>query len=81
MCILKSIYTNSRPYWDIYLNNSQQKTLPNPTECEGQFGNPSGHSMLGTYLLSFWGLFADFNFYKNLEEKNKKIIKYLFFYF
>jgi hypothetical protein len=77
MCILKSIYSNPRPYWDIYLNNYQKKTQPNPTECSGEFGNPSGHAMIAAYILSYWGLFTNSNLYKLIDEKNKKTIKYL----
>ena len=75
MCFLKSIYANSRPYWDIY--NEKIKN-PNdtskPTECDGGFGNPSGHSLMSTSFLNLWYLFINSNFYQ--RRKWKKCIKY-----
>ena len=52
MSIFKSLYANSRPYWDIFLKwKTEQRTLPKPTECDGEFGNPSGHAMFNMYSL------------------------------
>ena len=80
MCILKSLYSNSRPYWDIYSSrqgNETIKFLPKPTECDGEFGNPSGHSMLSTYILILWDLFLKSKFFENLERKRQLITKYI----
>lgn len=73
MCILKSLYSNSRPYWDIYLSKQEKcttKCLPDPTECDGEFGNPSGHALLSSYILILWDLFINSDFFKNLGKKN-----------
>ena len=80
MCILKSFYTNSRPYWDIYVRkqgNSTEPFLPKPTECDGEFGNPSGHALLSTLLLHLWNLFINSNYFNSIKEKNQIIIKYI----
>ena len=81
MCILKSLYSNPRPYWDIYLKNQGNRTdtfLPTPTECDGEFGNPSGHALLSTYLLYLWDLFINSNYYNNkISGKKKIVIKYI----
>ena len=77
MSLLKSLYSNPRPFWDIYLKrrNNNEK-LPTPTECDGEFGNPSGHSLLSVFMLILWDLFINSKFFqKNLGIK-KIIIKY-----
>lgn len=79
MCILKSVYSNPRPFWDIYLKNEKNETeklLPTPTECDGGFGNPSGHSLSATYILCLWNLFINSNYFKKIEGKKKIFIKY-----
>ena len=75
MCFLKSIYANSRPYWDIYnekMGNSDYSSKP--TECDGGFGNPSGHSLMSTSFLNLWYLFINSNFYRT--KLWKKSLKY-----
>lgn len=75
--LLKSIYSNERPYWDIYIqNDSKNIQLPKPTECTLGFGNPSGHSMSSTYILYLWNLFICSNFFNKMKGKKKIIIKY-----
>ena len=75
--LLKSIYSNERPYWDIYIqNDSKNIQLPKPTECTLGFGNPSGHSMSSTYILYLWNLFICSNFFNKMRGKKKIIIKY-----
>ena len=77
MCFLKSVYVNSRPYWEIYnekINNLDFSTKP--TECDGEFGNPSGHALLSTYLLCLWDLFLYSGFFNKIEGKKKIFIKY-----
>ena len=82
MCILKSIYSNPRPYWDIYLDMERERDLNstekyrNPTECDGGFGNPSGHALLSTYLLCLWNLFINSKYFEKLEGAKKTFIKY-----
>ena len=81
MSLLKSLYSNPRPYWDIYVKNqgiNQNKFLPYPTECEGEFGNPSGHALLATNLLILWDLFLNSNYFKIQGKKQKAFLKYLF---
>ena len=79
MSIFKSLYTNSRPYWDIFLKwKSEQRTLPKPTECDGEFGNPSGHAMLNMYTLYLWHLFISSRFVNKIENNVKRnLAKYL----
>ena len=59
MCIFKSIYANSRPYWDIY-------------ECDGEFGNPSGHAVINVYSLYVWHLLMSSDFINRIESNLKK---------
>jgi membrane-associated phospholipid phosphatase len=76
MCFLKSIYSNSRPYWDIYYDKLYNNDLStNPTECDGGFGNPSGHSLMATSFLNLWHLFVNSKFLKDYEKKWRIIIK------
>ena len=80
MCILKTLYSNSRPYWDIYLEKQGNRTdtfLPEPTECDGEFGNPSGHALLSTLILHLWNLFINSNYFNSINEKKKIFIKYI----
>ena len=78
MCIFKSLYASPRPYWDIFLKwESENKSLPKPTECDGEFGNPSGHAFLNIYSLYLWHLFINSKFVENSQEKTKKIAKIL----
>jgi H+/gluconate symporter-like permease len=77
MCLLKSLYSQERPYWDIYLEYKNQTSVPDPTECDAEFGNPSGHSLLSTYLLCLWDLFLCTNCFNKLEGIKKIIIKYV----
>ena len=73
MCIFKSIYANSRPYWDIFLKwKNEGKTLPKPTECDGEFGNPSGHAMLNLYSLYIWHLFISSKAVNRIESNVKR---------
>lgn len=75
MCLLKSIYTNSRPYWDIY--NQKMKNTDNsdkPTECDGGFGNPSGHSLMATSFLNLWFLFINAKFLEKYKRRWKNLI-------
>ena len=78
MCFLKSIYTNSRPYWDIY--NQKRKVPENsdtPTECDGGFGNPSGHSLLATSFLNLWYLFFNSNYLQKFKRRWKNLLIFL----
>ena len=75
MCFLKSIYTSSRPYWDISFNKYKNGDLSKPTECDGGFGNPSGHSLMSTALLCGWYLFINSNFLKKFKNINQIFIK------
>lgn len=79
MCLLKSLYSNPRPMWDIYLENQKNRTdifLPTPTECDGGFGNPSGHALSSTYILSLWDLFINSHYFRKIEGKKKLFVKY-----
>ena len=76
MCIFKSLYSQQRPFWDIYLKQGNETYLPSPTECDGEFGNPSGHALLSTYLLCLWDLFLYSGFFNKIEGKKKIFIKY-----
>ena len=69
--LFKSAYTSPRPYWDIYVSkqeNPSEKILP-PTECDPEFGNPSGHTFLSIYLLILWDLFINSKFVRDMEGK------------
>lgn len=80
MCLLKSLYSNSRPYWDIYLldqGNRTDKFLEDPTECDGEFGNPSGHALLSTLIIYLWNLFINSNYFNKINDKKKIYLKYL----
>ena len=77
MCLLKSLYSSPRPFWDIYNTKSKMEDLPKPTDCDGEFGNPSGHALLSTYLLVLWYLFTNSKFYNRFEGVKKNVIKYL----
>ena len=73
MCIFKSIYANSRPYWDIYLKwKNEHLPLPKPTECDGEFGNPSGHAVINVYSLYVWHLLMSSDFINRIESNLKK---------
>ena len=75
MCLFKSVYANSRPYWNIYYEKYKNTNYSSkPTECDGEFGNPSGHSLLSIATLFLWYLFANSNLLKN--NKCKLFIKY-----
>ena len=77
-CLLKPIYCSPRPIWDIYLKNqgnSDDKIFPKPTDCDGEFGNPSGHSVLCAILLILWHQFINSNYCKKLEQKKLIIMK------
>ena len=75
MCFLKSIYTNSRPYWDIYNEKYKNNDFSTkPTECDGGFGNPSGHSLMSTSFLNLWYLFINTKFVKQHQKKWKILI-------
>ena len=73
---MKSLYSQQRPFWDIYLKKGNETYSPSPTECDGEFGNPSGHSLLSTYLLCLWDLFLYSGFFNKIEGKKKIFIKY-----
>ena len=80
MCFLKSVYTNSRPYWDIY--NQKMKDPENsdmPTECDGGFGNPSGHSLMATSFLNLWYLFINSKYVKKYKKIWKILIIFISF--
>lgn len=79
MCLFKSLYTQERPFWDIYLKMKQEnKTMPKPTECDSEFGNPSGHCVINMYSLFLWHLFISSNFINSIESRLKKnLVKYL----
>ena len=80
MCILKSLYTNPRPYWDIYVEKQNNRTdtfLPTPTECDGEFGNPSGHALISTLILHIWNLFINSKYFNSINGKKQIFIKYI----
>ena len=68
--ILKIIYSNPRPFW---IEPSIKK------ECDGGFGNPSGHSFtsFSTYL-SLWNIIIERPFFEN--KKFLKIILFIIFF-
>ena len=75
MCFLKSVYTNSRPYWDIYYEKLKREDFSSkPTECDGGFGNPSGHSLMSTSFLNLWYLFINSKFVKRHQKKCRILI-------
>ena len=73
MCLLKSIYINPRPYWEIFKDNNSLDKFP--TECDGGFGNPSGHSLMSTSFLSLWYLFINSNSIKKYKKSLQIFIK------
>lgn len=83
--IFKSLYSNQRPFWDIYTdyqNNTKWNTytntsIANLTECNTSFGNPSGHAMRATYILILWNLLINSKYFNKFNEKKKIIIKYV----
>ena len=77
--LLKSLYTSSRPFWDIYDINLEDNStkIQYPTECDAEFGNPSGHALLSTFILILWDLFVNSHLFKKLEGKKHLIIKYI----
>ena len=75
MCFLKSIYTSSRPYWDIYNEKLKKNDFSTkPTECDGEFGNPSGHSLMATSFLNLWYLFITSSFVRNYQRRWRILI-------
>jgi len=81
--IFKSLYSNERPFWDIYIdvdntkfNKYTNQTLTKLTECNTSFGNPSGHAMRATYTLILWNLLINSKYFNKLPAKKKIIIKY-----
>lgn len=78
MSIFKSSYASPRPYWDIFLKLKKNNLpLPKVTECDGEFGNPSGHAFLNMYILILWHLFINSNFVTKIEKDlYKKLVKY-----
>ena len=77
MCFLKSIYTNSRPYWDIFKEKLNNNILNiKPTECDGGFGNQSGHALMSTSFLNLWYLLINSNYLKYYKRKWRIIIKF-----
>jgi membrane-associated phospholipid phosphatase len=80
MFLLKSIYVNSRPYWEIYNERIKNTDFSSkPTECDGEFGNPSGHSLLATTFLDLWYLFINSNFLKKFGKKCQIFLKIVSF--
>ena len=79
MSIFKSSYANPRPYWDIFLKLKKNNLpLPAVTECDGEFGNPSGHALLNLYILFLWHLFINSKFVTKLvTDLSKILVKYL----
>ena len=75
MTLLKSLYSQSRPFWDIYLENRNETSFPEPTECDSGYGNPSGHALSSTFILFLWDLFLCSHFFSKIKKKN--IIKFL----
>ena len=76
MSILKSLYASPRPFWDIYIEK-QNKAASKPIECDGGFGNPSGHALQSTYILFLWYLFTNSNSFNKIKGKKKYMFKYL----
>lgn len=78
--LLKSLYVQERPFWDIFKNYPQDIFLNpsgKPTECITGFGNPSGHAMSSTYLLFLWHLIVNSSLFQKIEVKKRNIIKYI----
>jgi membrane-associated phospholipid phosphatase len=66
--LLKMIYGNIRPFW---VDNSLGG------DCEGSWGNPSGHSMFAaTFYLSLWDLLTDIKYFH--ENKIAKYVSCIF---
>ena len=63
--------------WDIYDINLEDNStkIQYPTECDAEFGNPSGHALLSTFILILWDLFVNSHLFKKLEGKKHLIIK------
>ena len=75
MCLLKSIYANSRPYWEIYNKKFKEEEFETyPTECDGGFGNPSGHSLMSTSFLSFWYLLINSKYLRQFQRRWKNCL-------
>jgi membrane-associated phospholipid phosphatase len=54
--LLKMIYGNSRPFWE---DHSLK------IDCEGTWGNPSGHALLSTaFYLSLWHIATDMKYFQ-----------------
>ena len=60
--LFKIIYGNPRPYWEKYSIKS--------FDCDGGFGNPSGHNLLS--ICNYFGIWFLVNFYTRI--KNYKYI-------
>lgn len=70
--LLKIVYGSPRPFWKI------------PAifrECDGGYGNPSGHSFSSfSVYLSFWNISTDFDFFKNtIRGYTCKIVLLVFY--
>jgi len=77
MCLLKSLYASPRPYWDILLERKNEgKPLFEPTSCEPEYGNPSGHALQATYALCLWHLFIHSKFFKKITGFKQLLVKY-----
>lgn len=81
MSIFKSLYSSPRPFWDIYIEKDKTGDKSKPIECDGGFGNPSGHSLQSTYALFLWYLFVNSNFFNKIKGKKKIVFKYLILIF
>jgi hypothetical protein len=78
MSILKSLYASPRPFWDIYIEKDKNgDSSSKPIECDGGFGNPSGHALQSTYILFLWYLFTNSNCFNKIKGKKKIVFKYL----
>ena len=79
MSILKSLYADPRPFWDIYLKREKEDlNKSNPTECDGEFGNPSGHAIFNLYSFFLWHLFINSDSLNKIENNLKKnLLKFL----
>ena len=61
--MMKIWYGNTRPFWE---NKDLYKGI-----CDGGFGNPSGHSMISTYLyLTLYIYLQDLKCFKNNTNVN-----------
>ena len=82
MSILKSLYASPRPFWDIYIEKKEEgDSSSKPIECDGGFGNPSGHALQSTYILFLWYLFINSNCFNKIKGKKKIVFKYLLLIF